>query len=39
MAERIGATTVELKGASHVVMISQPHKTTELILAAVAGRR
>ena len=39
MAQRIRATTIEVKGASHVVMISQPHKTTELILAAAAGRR
>ena len=39
MAKRMHATTVEVKGASHVVMISQPDKATELILDAAAGRR
>jgi pimeloyl-ACP methyl ester carboxylesterase len=34
MADRIKAHTVEVKGASHVVMISRPGKTTRLILRA-----
>lgn len=34
MAKRIGATTVEAKRASHVVMISRPGLTTRLILSA-----
>jgi pimeloyl-ACP methyl ester carboxylesterase len=34
MADRIKAHTVEVKGASHVVMISRPRKTTRLILRA-----
>jgi pimeloyl-ACP methyl ester carboxylesterase len=40
MAKRIGATTVEVKGASHVVMISHPAETTALIVRAarVHGR-
>lgn len=37
MAQRIHATTVEVKGASHVVMMSHPRKTTKLILAAVGA--
>lgn len=39
MAHRIHATTVEAKGASHVVMISQPEKAVKLIVDAAAGRR
>jgi pimeloyl-ACP methyl ester carboxylesterase len=38
MAKRAGATTVEVKGASHVVMMSRPGATTKLILRAVKGR-
>ncbi len=38
MAQRIGATTVEVKGASHVVMMSHARKTTKLILAAAGIR-
>jgi pimeloyl-ACP methyl ester carboxylesterase len=38
MAKRIKAKTVEIKGASHVVMISHPDETTNLILRAVRGR-
>ena len=38
MAKRIKAKTVEIKGASHVVFISHPKETTELILRAVKGR-
>ena len=36
MAERAGARITELDG-SHVIMISQPHAVTEVILAAVAA--
>ena len=39
MAKRIHATTVEAKGASHIVMLSQPDKVISLILDAAAGRR
>ena len=39
MAQRIHATTVEVKGASHVVMISHPKKVVNLIADAAAGRR
>lgn len=39
MARRIHASTVEAKGASHIVMLSQPDKVTGLILDAAAGRR
>ena len=39
MAERIHAATVEVKGASHVVMISHPKKVVNLIADAAAGRR
>src|SRR3954452_1428617 len=39
MARRMHATTVEAKGASHIVMLSQPDKVTRLILDAAAGRR
>lgn len=38
MAQRIHATTVEAKRASHVVMMSHPRKTTKLILAATGIR-
>jgi pimeloyl-ACP methyl ester carboxylesterase len=34
MAKRMGAHTVEIKSASHVVMISHPAETTRLILQA-----
>jgi pimeloyl-ACP methyl ester carboxylesterase len=36
MAQRIHATTVEVKGASHVVMISHPGKVVRLIADAAA---
>lgn len=39
MAKRIHATTVEAKGASHLVMLSQPEKVVKLIADAAAGRR
>ncbi len=39
MARRMHATTVEAKGASHIVMLSQPDKVIGLILDAAAGRR
>jgi pimeloyl-ACP methyl ester carboxylesterase len=39
MARRIHATTVEVKGASHVVMISHPDTAVKLIVDAAAGRR
>jgi pimeloyl-ACP methyl ester carboxylesterase len=39
MARRMHATTVEAKGASHIVILSQPDKVTGLILDAAAGRR
>lgn len=35
MAERANADAVEVDGASHVVMISQPRAVTDVILAAV----
>jgi hypothetical protein len=38
MAQRIHATTAEVKRASHVAMISHPRKTTKLILAAARIR-
>jgi pimeloyl-ACP methyl ester carboxylesterase len=34
MAQRIHAHTTEVEGASHVVMISHPGKTAQVILAA-----
>ena len=34
MAQRIGAHVTEVKGASHVVMISRPGVTTRVILRA-----
>jgi pimeloyl-ACP methyl ester carboxylesterase len=39
MARRMHATTVEAKGASHIVLLSQPDKVTRLILDAAAVRR
>ena len=39
MARRMHATTVVAKGASHIVMLSQPHKVTRLILDAATRRR
>ena len=39
MAKRIHATTVEARGASHLVMLSQPEKVVRLIAEAAAGRR
>jgi pimeloyl-ACP methyl ester carboxylesterase len=39
MARRIHATTVEVNGASHVVMISHPDTAVKLIVDAAAGRR
>ena len=39
MARRMHATTRVAKGASHVVMLSQPRKVVRLILDAAAGRR
>ena len=38
MAKRAKAKTVEVKGASHVVMISRPRETTDLIVRAAKGR-
>jgi pimeloyl-ACP methyl ester carboxylesterase len=38
MARRIRAKTVEVKGASHAVMMSRPQETTKLILAAAGAR-
>jgi pimeloyl-ACP methyl ester carboxylesterase len=35
MAERANADTVEVDGASHVVMISQPQAVTDVILTAI----
>jgi pimeloyl-ACP methyl ester carboxylesterase len=37
MAKRIHATTVEAKGASHLVMLSQPEKVVKLIADAGGG--
>ncbi|MFD6494742.1 alpha/beta fold hydrolase [Streptomyces sp. NPDC059944] len=34
MAQRAGAHTTEVKGASHVVMVSHPARTTDLIVQA-----
>jgi hypothetical protein len=34
MAEKIGATTIELARSSHVAMMSHPARTTKLILRA-----
>jgi len=39
MARRIHATTVEVRGASHVVMLSHPAETVKLIVDAAIGRR
>jgi pimeloyl-ACP methyl ester carboxylesterase len=39
MARRMHVTTAEAKGASHIVMLSQPDKVIGLILPAAAGRR
>jgi pimeloyl-ACP methyl ester carboxylesterase len=39
MAQRIHAATVEVKGASHVVMVSHPKAVVKLIADAAAGRR
>ena len=39
MARRIEATTLEIKGASHVVMISHPDETARLIRAAAGAKR
>jgi pimeloyl-ACP methyl ester carboxylesterase len=39
MAKRMGAKTIEIKGASHVVMISRPDATTRLILDAAGAKR
>jgi pimeloyl-ACP methyl ester carboxylesterase len=39
MAHRIHATTVEVKGASHVVMISHPATVVKLIADAATDRR
>ena len=38
MAKRAKAKTVEVKGASHVVMISRPQETTDLIVRAAKGK-
>jgi pimeloyl-ACP methyl ester carboxylesterase len=38
MAKRIKATTVEVKGASHVVMMSHPAETAKLIVRAASGK-
>jgi pimeloyl-ACP methyl ester carboxylesterase len=37
MAERIGATTVEVPGASHSVYVSQPAATADLVKRAARG--
>ncbi|TDD63193.1 alpha/beta hydrolase [Kribbella antibiotica] len=37
MSKRAHAHTVEVKGASHAVLVSQPHKVTQLIIAAANG--
>jgi pimeloyl-ACP methyl ester carboxylesterase len=39
MAKRIGAKTVEVRGASHVVMISHPAATARVIVAAARSVR
>jgi pimeloyl-ACP methyl ester carboxylesterase len=39
MAKRINAHTTEVKGASHVVMMSRPAKTTQVILDAAQATR
>jgi pimeloyl-ACP methyl ester carboxylesterase len=39
MAKRMHATTVEVPGASHVVMMSHPQETTRLILDAAGDGR
>jgi pimeloyl-ACP methyl ester carboxylesterase len=39
MAKRIRATTVVAKGASHLVMLSQPETVAKVIEDAAAGRR
>ena len=39
MSERMRAKTVEIKGASHVVMMSHPRETADVILAAATARR
>jgi pimeloyl-ACP methyl ester carboxylesterase len=38
MAKRANAKTVEVRGASHVVMMSRPRETTDLIVRAAKGR-
>jgi hypothetical protein len=35
MSKRANATTVEVDGASHVVMISQPQAVTDVIMTAL----
>jgi pimeloyl-ACP methyl ester carboxylesterase len=37
MAERAGATIIEVEGASHVPMMSQPQVVTDVILDAFAA--
>ena len=37
MAERIGAHTVEVPGASHAVYVSHPDAVADLIMQAAAG--
>ena len=39
MAKRMDATTTVVKGASHVVMMSRPGRTTRVILDAAGGER
>lgn len=39
MAERAGSATVEVKGASHVVMMSHPDVVVRQILAAHRATR
>jgi pimeloyl-ACP methyl ester carboxylesterase len=39
MAQRAHATTVEVNGASHAVLLSQPDKVTDLIIKAAEARR
>ena len=36
MAQRMGATTTSVPGASHAVMVSRPREVANVILAAAA---
>jgi pimeloyl-ACP methyl ester carboxylesterase len=39
MAQRAHATTVEVNGASHAVLVSQPDKVADLIIKAAEARK